>query len=94
MWMTIKVNKDSSEVKLLMEKVINEESKVAKEEKIEEMQVDLQVEETTVGDHEDLNLKKEGEFKVKNLLDKKIRNMFSIEEKIDFVLRTFKVVTF
>uniref|UniRef100_A0A915NKF9 Uncharacterized protein n=1 Tax=Meloidogyne floridensis TaxID=298350 RepID=A0A915NKF9_9BILA len=63
---------------------------VAKEEKMDEMQVELQVEETTVGDAEDLNLKKEREFKVKNLLDKKIRNMFSIEEKIDFVLKTFK----
>uniref|UniRef100_A0A915MR32 Nudix hydrolase domain-containing protein n=1 Tax=Meloidogyne javanica TaxID=6303 RepID=A0A915MR32_MELJA len=50
MWMTIKVNEDSSEVKSLMEKVIKEESKSAKEEKMDEMQVDLPVEETTVGD--------------------------------------------
>uniref|UniRef100_A0A914MQL9 Nudix hydrolase domain-containing protein n=1 Tax=Meloidogyne incognita TaxID=6306 RepID=A0A914MQL9_MELIC len=94
MWMTIKVNEDSSEVKLLKEKVIKEESKVAKDEKMEEMEVDSPVEETTVGDAKDLNLKKERELKVENLLDKKIRNMFSIEEKIDFVLKTFKVVTF
>ncbi|CAK5076085.1 unnamed protein product [Meloidogyne enterolobii] len=94
MWMTIKVNEDSSEVKSLKEKVIKEETKVAKEEKMEEMQLDLPVEHITFGDVEDFKLKKEREFKVKNLLDKKIRNMFSIEEKIAFVLKTFKVTIF
>nr|CAD2208000.1 unnamed protein product [Meloidogyne enterolobii] len=90
MWMTIKVNEDSSEVKSLKEKVIKEESKVEKTESMDEMQVDLPVEHITFGDAEDFKLKKEREFKVKNLLDKKIRNMFSIEEKIAFVLKTFK----
>jgi len=64
MWMTIKVDENSAEVKSLMEKAVNDESK---------MQVD--------------------EEKVKPMLDMKIKNMFSIEEKIDFVLKTFKVVT-
>nr|CAD2203797.1 unnamed protein product [Meloidogyne enterolobii] len=55
MWMTIKVDEDSAEVKSLMEKAMNDGS----------------------------------EFLY--LLDTKITNMFSIEEKMDFVLKTFKV---
>uniref|UniRef100_A0A914LVU6 Nudix hydrolase domain-containing protein n=1 Tax=Meloidogyne incognita TaxID=6306 RepID=A0A914LVU6_MELIC len=55
MWMTIKVDENSAEVKSLLEYYGSEIQEIL------------------------------------YLLDQKIRKMFSIEEKIDFVLRTFKV---
>nr|CAD2183457.1 unnamed protein product [Meloidogyne enterolobii] len=95
MWMTIEIVEDSDEVKSLL---INnkEDSKVEKgveeeDQTVEDMETDESVEGKSTVDEKKSEFEKEKKLKV---LEKKIKTIFSMEEKIDFVLKTFKVVTF
>ncbi|CAK5093139.1 unnamed protein product [Meloidogyne enterolobii] len=91
MWMTIEIDEDSDEVKSLL---INNkgESEVEKEDQtVEDMQIDESVEGKSTVDEKESEFDNEKKFE---LLGKKIKTIFSMEEKIDFVLKTFKVVTF
>ncbi|CAK5073520.1 unnamed protein product [Meloidogyne enterolobii] len=95
MWMTIEIDENSDEVKSLL---INnkEDSKVEKgveeeDQTVEDMETDESVEGKSTVDEKKSEFEKEKKLKV---LEKKIKTIFSMEEKIDFVLKTFKVVTF
>nr|CAD2180005.1 unnamed protein product [Meloidogyne enterolobii] len=80
MWMTIEIDEDSAEVKSLLIKNKGESEVEKEDQTVEDMQIDESEEKSGL----------EREKKLKVLLEKKIKTIFSMEEKIDFVLKTFK----
>ncbi|CAK5091671.1 unnamed protein product [Meloidogyne enterolobii] len=90
MWMTIEIDEDSAEVKSLLIKNKGESEVEKEDQTVEDMQIDESVEGKSTVDEKESEFEKEKKFEKFELLGKKIKTIFSMEEKIDFVLKTFK----